>query len=238
MYENLIIYVVLWNCFNETFMQNLKSLQNVRLHKNGKPILNLIVLFMSSAAIIISFLKFDQIASQSIDLQLAANKTPYSVLSKDAKTVEIIMWLVQIYRVWFTFCALAFAIFCSALCLNLQQEVALLGVDLGSLVQSKNIYTNGSFAEWRIKLYKLSSVVESLNLNIGPYLFFVIFLLIYFIMAILYNMLQDCQSNWILLSHYFLKVSFPLLILVLSTVAVNEEVGTQTRIIRKILSFI
>ncbi len=209
-------------------MRNLKVLQTMRMQKDGNIKLNIAFVFVSILTIVISFWSFVDFASHFAGVQAAANlnETHWSSPAKYDTIRQIRNWLIEIYDFWFSLCFLTTTLFTAALCINCHNEFSQLEQELRSLVESSQIYTDKVFGHWRRKFEQVSDLVEGLGMNIGPFLCCGVILPVYFILATIYHMLQDCDTNWVILTYYFLKLAFPLFALVLPTVAVNEKVRT------------
>ncbi len=207
-------------------MNNLNILKTKRLKKRGKPKWNITVILMLVVAIFITLWKLKVLTGFSKYLTSAENvKTHHSLLSGKGPVFVLLRILFEFYEMWFQLCSFGIAVFIATLCFNLHQEFEQSDSSLQILVESRTIYTNNMFAQWRNTFENIAHLVESININISLFLCYDILSLLYGMLAAVYNVLQDCDTNWWLFFDFTLKLMFPLLMLVLSTIAVNEKVG-------------
>ncbi len=216
-------------------MENLKSLQSLRLKNKGKPKLNMtVVLMLLVVILIISWKLFGLIRAckNLVSIEFLKNST-YSPFSSNGTIIYVLWLLGEICQLWFELCSSANAVFIAALCLNLHQEFTEMEEALGDLVKSREVYIPDVFAEWRNKFERIAHLVQNININISPVLFYDIFSLTYAMLAVIYNVLRECQMDWLIFVVFTLQMMFPFFILTFSTVAVNEKVRNPVLVLQK-----
>ncbi len=223
------LFFFVWGQYNKSFQTALEELRTLRISRKANLtahslIVVLLVLTFAMAFLDPTFLEFGNYRKFA---PLLVNSS-YGFISKNEAVCFGIFVILRILNGWFQFSLYLTVIFVAALCLNLFLEFKHANFILSCLIQSKQIYQPDAFGKWKRNYEILANLTENLNQNISPYLCYEICICVYGILALMYNLPLTCSSDATHHLIYTPGITFPLIILMLSTVAVNLQVFIQS----------